>query len=155
MTQDHILTLTLNAAPDAVYSQIATADGLRRWWSAGAQGSDAVDGIIRITFREDHWTEMRIDKLDADREVRWSCVAQHEPGFERSDEWVGTTVRFRLEPTPNGDTTLHFAHHGLVTLDCFETCRRGWDFYVGQSLRALVETGEGKPDTPSRARTNS
>jgi uncharacterized protein YndB with AHSA1/START domain len=128
MNTDHALTLTLDASPEAVFPEIASLDGLRRWWSAGADGSDQVNGIVRITFRENHWTEMRIEKLDPGRKVRWESVAQHEPGFERPDEWVGTSVSFRLDPAPANTTTLHFAHHGLPALDCFQTCRRGWDF---------------------------
>jgi uncharacterized protein YndB with AHSA1/START domain len=151
MTTDHTLTLTLDATPDDVYAAIASPDGLRRWWTAGAAGSAEVDGTFRLTFRPDHWTEMRIDSLQPGREVRWSCVGQHEPGFTPTDEWVGTTVTFQLDPTPNG-TQLHFAHHGLARLECHELCQRGWDFYVGHSLKALVETGRGAPDTRSENR---
>lgn len=154
MTSDHTLELTLSAAPDLVFSALATPAGLRRWWTKGAEGSSEVGGRLRLSFGEDHWTEMRIDELDPAREVRWSCVAQHESGFARPDEWVGSSMTFRLEPAPDGGTTLHFAHHGLPALKCYELCRRGWDFYVGQSLRALVEDGKGSPDLRSDARAS-
>lgn len=152
MTNDHTLTLSLRAAPETIYEAVASPAGLRRWWAAGAHGSDQVGGIIHIAFREDHWLDMRIEQLEPGREVRWNCVAQHEPGFEKLDEWVGTSVSFRLEPAGNDTTTLHFAHHGLADLACFDGCRRGWGFYVGQSLRSLVETGTGRPDTRSEDR---
>jgi uncharacterized protein YndB with AHSA1/START domain len=153
MTDSHIITLTLDAPSDTVYDAIATPGGLRRWWTAGADGAEEVGGVIRITFREDHWTEMRIAALDPGREVRWDCVAQHEPGFERPDEWVGTSVSFRLDPVTPETTRLRFAHVGLPALDCFALCRRGWDFYVGESLRELIESGTGRPDTRAEERT--
>ena len=152
MTSDHTLSLTLAAASDVVYAAIASPEGLRRWWTAGAEGSDQLHGVFRLTFSPGHWTAMRIDMLEPGREVRWSCVGQHEPGFTPTDEWVSTTVSFCLEPTPRGDTVLHFAHHGLAELECNGLCRRGWNFYIGHSLKALVETGHGTPDTRSADR---
>jgi uncharacterized protein YndB with AHSA1/START domain len=151
METDHTLTVALAAAPADVYDAIASPAGLRGWWTAGADGSDEVNGVFRLTFRPDHWTEMRIDRLDPGRTVGWTCVAQHEPGFTPTDEWVGTTISFTLEPTPTG-TVLRFAHHGLRRLECHQLCQRGWDFYVGHSLKALLETGTGTPDTRSEHR---
>ena len=31
--------------------------------------------------------------------------------------------------------------------ECYGVCVQGWDFYLGQSLRELVETGSGRPNT--------
>jgi len=30
--------------------------------------------------------------------------------------------------------------------ECFKECSNAWGFYVNDSLRALITTGEGKPD---------
>ena len=51
-------------------------------------------------------------------------------------------------PAGDGGTTLTFTHVGLVEdHECYGVCVQGWDFYVGQSLRELVETGTGRPGT--------
>lgn len=36
----------------------------------------------------------------------------------------------------------------MPAYECFGICRNAWSFYVGDSLRSLLETGEGKPSDP-------
>jgi hypothetical protein len=115
---------------------------VRAWWTAGTFG-DAVGEVGRLTFGHG-WTELRIDKLIPDEEVEWTCVGQDIAHFTPTDEWVGTTIRFRLAPLGDGERTLlEFVHEGLVGLGCEEMCVKGWDHYIRTSFRALVETGQG------------
>lgn len=79
-------------------------------------------------------------------EVEWTCVAQDIAYFTPTDEWVGTTIRFRLTPIEGGERTgLEFVHEGLVGLGCEEMCVKGRDHYIRTRLRALVESGQGAP----------
>jgi uncharacterized protein YndB with AHSA1/START domain len=138
------IEIDLAAPPQRVYGAIATADGVRSWWADGSIAEE-VGGTSRLTFGHG-WTELRIDRLEPGREVEWSCVGQDISHFEPTDEWVGTTIRFRLEPLDGGARTrLHFAHEGLAGLGCEEMCVKGWDHYIRVSLRSLVESGEGAP----------
>jgi uncharacterized protein YndB with AHSA1/START domain len=152
---DHVITIDLGATPAVVYAAISTPAGIRHWWTSGAEGDSEEGGTIRVTFREDHWTELLLEALDPGREVRWRCTAQQEDGFGQPDEWVGTTMSFLLEPAGGDRTRLRFVHHGLRALDCVDMCTGGWNFYVGQSLRRLVETGQGLPDTPRGERADA
>ncbi|MGW0232072.1 hypothetical protein ACWDWO_27500 [Actinopolymorpha singaporensis] len=53
----------------------------------------------------------------------------------------------------DGRTEVRFTHHGLVpTEECFDVCSTGWNFYVNTSLRQLIATGEGQPNSGGRAR---
>jgi uncharacterized protein YndB with AHSA1/START domain len=138
------IEIGLAAPPRRVYEAIATADGVRSWWTDGAI-AEQVGGTSRLTFGHG-WTELRVDRLEPDREVEWSCVGQHISHFKPTDEWVGTTIKFHLEPLGGGEhTRLDFVHEGLVGLGCEEMCVKGWDHYVRVSLRTLVETGMGAP----------
>jgi uncharacterized protein YndB with AHSA1/START domain len=110
------IEVDLAAPPRRVYEAIATADGVRSWWTDGTI-AERVGGTSRLTFGHG-WTELRVDRLDPDREVEWTCIAQHISHFEPTDEWVGTKIKFHLDP---------------------------WDHYVRVSLRALVGTGAGEP----------
>ena len=60
-------------------------------------------------------------------------------------EWLGTKMRFEIEPTVNG-SDITFTHIGLQPdLDCFEICQAGWDFFFLDSLKLYLNEGEGKP----------
>jgi len=137
------IEIDLAAAPAQVYEAIATADGVRSWWTDG-EIAEEVGGVSRMTFGAG-WTELRVEKLVPDREVEWSCVGQYIEHFDPTDEWVGTRVHFHLTPLEGGRTHLDFVHEGLAGLGCEEMCTKGWDHYIRTSLRGLVESGEGAP----------
>ncbi len=65
-------------------------------------------------------------------------------------EWKDTEIRFDVTAVDNG-TELRFTHVGLnPDFECFEACRHGWTFYIGESLRSLIATGTGSPDEDPR-----
>jgi uncharacterized protein YndB with AHSA1/START domain len=147
------IEIDLAAPPHRVYEATATADGVRSWWTGGSVAEE-VGGRSRLEFGAGGWTELRIDRLVPDREVVWTCVAQDIANFDPRDEWVGTTIKFRLEPLDAGERTrLRFVHEGLTGLGCEKMCVKGWAHYVGVSLRALVETGAGSPGSGAGSRT--
>jgi len=54
--------------------------------------------------------------------------------------------RRRRRPADGDATELHFRHHGLTPeLGCIEASTRGWDHFLGTSLREYVEVGRGSP----------
>ena len=139
------IEIELAAPPLRVYEAIAKADGVRAWWTDG-RIAEEVGETSRLEFGTSGWTELRIERLVPEREVVWTCVAQDIDNFDPTDEWVGTTLSFRLTPLDGGRRTrLDFAHEGLAGLGCEEMCSRGWSHYIGVSLRELVESGSGAP----------
>jgi uncharacterized protein YndB with AHSA1/START domain len=141
---DERIEIDLVAPPPRVYEAIATAEGVRSWWADGEIAAE-VGGTSRLEFGAG-WTELRVEKLVPDREVEWTCVAQHIAHFDPTDEWVGTKIRFHITPIDGGwGTHLDFVHEGLAGLGCEEMCTKGWDHYIRTSLRGLVETGRGAP----------
>jgi uncharacterized protein YndB with AHSA1/START domain len=136
------IEIDLAAPPLQVYEALATADGVRSWWTDGTFAEE-VGGVGRLEFGRG-WTELRVEKLVPEREVEWSCVGQHIEHFDPTDEWVGTTIRFHLTAIDGGRAThVDFAHVGLAGLGCEEMCSKGWDHYIRTSLRGLVEEGQG------------
>jgi uncharacterized protein YndB with AHSA1/START domain len=77
MTGERI-EIELGAPPARVYEAIATADGVRSWWTDGTFAEE-VGGIGRLSFGHG-WTELRIERLVPEREVEWSCVGQDTTG---------------------------------------------------------------------------
>jgi hypothetical protein len=53
-----------------------------------------------------------------------------------------------FEISEQGDkTTLVITHEGLVPeFECYDSCSKGWNYYLQHSLLPLIVTGKGKPD---------
>jgi hypothetical protein len=61
-------------------------------------------------------------------------------------EWNGTSVVWDLS-SHGGKTTLTMTHRGLVPgIECYETCEKGWNFYLEKSLFKFLADGEGLPE---------
>lgn len=84
--------------------------------------------------------------------VEWTCVdALHvHDGQPKAIEveWLGTKVKWSINENATG-TTIELEHEGLTpALLCYEICRAGWDLFFLDSLKAYLESGEGKPHKP-------
>lgn len=151
---DFSLHLNLRARPADVYAALATREGIAAWWTQDLSGTVAIGDDI-ITRFGNTWNVIRIKRLEPDSEVRWKVVDQYhhtEDGLAKTDEWIGTEIVFRMEKAAEGHTELRFEHRGLQPeLECYEICDAGWNLFVGTSLKALVETGQGQPFAVERA----
>jgi uncharacterized protein YndB with AHSA1/START domain len=141
------------ASPAAMlYEQFATEQGVRNWWLTSCEMDSRVGGRVALRFtKSDFYAIFRIARLEPDRAVEWECLESMQPeklGFENRADWVGTRLRFEVEPLDGGQSQLAFTHVGLAPLECFGVCSNAWSFFLGQSLRAFLETGAGKPATP-------
>jgi len=134
LDQDYESWLTLSAPADVVFDALTTIDGLGAWWTP-VTGDGLTGGELTFSFGPTSCAVMRVDAADRSVGVQWTnlaCVVE---------DWVGTTVHFDIEATPDGGTELHFRHAGLTPrLECFTDCKNGWDHYL-PSLRDYVETG--------------
>ncbi|UJR82368.1 Hypothetical protein I5071_44330 [Sandaracinus amylolyticus] len=148
--QDFAITFVVDETPEEVFAAITNVRG---WWSRGIEGDTAKVGD-EFTYRHKrlHRSTQRMSEAVPARRVVWRVVAAELSHAENRTEWTGTELQFDLV-RKHGRTELRFTHVGLSRgLDCFEACARGWDFYVGDSLRRLITTGVGKPDPEAFAR---
>ena len=139
-------TLTVAANPAAVYAALSTIDGLRSWWTEDCEGSAAAGGTIHFRFG-DTSKDMRVERLEAGREVRWLCTRAHIAAdfLTRKDEWVGTEVVFHISTAGHGRSRVEFEHIGFVpSFECYQICDSGWQQFLG-SLQQYLETGAGAP----------
>lgn len=136
---DIVHELTIEAPPEAVFTAITTADGLASWWTTDATADPELGGTATFGF-DDGATRltMRIDAIDAPELVHWNCTGGPE-------EWVGTSVAFRIEPSPGGGTVVRFWHGGWEYADgALPRCSFDWAMHL-DSLRAYLQTGTGRP----------
>jgi uncharacterized protein YndB with AHSA1/START domain len=146
--RDFTLTLLVDRTPEEVFAAVTNVRG---WWSKGLTGPSAQVGD-EFTYRHEdlHRSTHRVTEAIPGEKVVWRTVDADIRHANDPAEWVGTEVCFEI--ARKGDATeLRFTHVGLVPdLDCYEACSRGWSFYVGDSLRRLITTGKGKPDSKAK-----
>ncbi len=119
------------AAPiERVYKALTTLDGNRAWWDSNATGDAKGD----LTF---FGHVFRVVETRPNELVRWTCV-------RGSPEWVDTTVEFQLVYRDD-QTFVMFTHaNWKEPVEFMHHCSTKWAIQL-LSLKALVETGKGRP----------
>lgn len=128
--------LVIKVSPEQVYNAITTQEGIEQWWCKQTTAKPEVEFVNVFIFGQ-YRNEMKIVELTEGRKVEWKCI-------NSIDEWMGTTVRFELEPY-NGNTRLRFAHADWkAATDMFASCNYDWAMFL-KSLKSYCETGTGNP----------
>ncbi|MFD2093817.1 SRPBCC family protein [Blastococcus deserti] len=139
-------SFSVDRTPAEVFAAI---NDVRGWWMTKVDGDNrAVGDEFSYRVPGVHFCAMRVTELVPGEKVVWQVVDNHMTFIDDQREWKGTEIRFELSEK-DGATELRFTHDGLVpSYECFDVCRNAWSFYVGDSLRSLAATGEGKPSDP-------
>jgi uncharacterized protein YndB with AHSA1/START domain len=145
MTENLTYTFTVDRSPAEAFAAICD---VRAWWSGEIEGrTDTLGSQWSYRVPDIHFSAFRITELVPDRSVAWLVTESWLSFTEDQEEWTGTTVRFAVEPTSEG-AQVRFTHEGLVPqVECYGVCRVAWGEYVLGSLRQLMESGTGRPDS--------
>ena len=141
---DKYLTVefAVDATPEAAFAAINNPRG---WWSADITGDTAAVGDeFTYVYGDIHRSTQRVTELVPGKRVVWHVVEGYLNFTEDPAEWTGTDVVFDI--AQRGDTTqVRLTHVGLdPDIECFDACSKGWDYFAGESLPALITTGAGK-----------
>lgn len=142
---DFTTTATIDRSPAEVFAAILDT---RSWWNESIEGSTSSAGdLFGFDVQGLHRTRIRVTDVVPDERVEWH-VEDNAFGFvEDQTEWIGNRIVFELDA--DGDATrLTFTQHGLVPeYECYDVCSNAWGFFISDSLRNLVESGRGKPES--------
>ena len=130
--------IPITAAPEKVYAALVTQAGLRGWWTADTHTDGKVGGKAEFGFDNRAMVfRMRIEKLDPDKSVVWSCSGDHP-------EWKDTILTWHLTGEGNG-TILRFTHSNWKSFSDFcAMCNTTW----GELMYRLKDYVEGKNPGP-------
>lgn len=137
-------TVTVRATPEAAFAAITNVRG---WWSENIRGrTDTAGTAFDYAYKDAHRARIEVTELAPGRRVVWRVLENHFSFTDDQSEWTGDDIVFDI--TPRGEETeIRFNHVGLVPeYECYEACTQGWGYYVGTSLKALIETGRGNPN---------
>jgi hypothetical protein len=145
MTERHFTTtIRVDQSPAAVFAAICNA---RAWWSQEIVGrAGSVGDTFKHRFRDLHRCEIAVKELVPEQKVVWSVLENYFSFTEDTAEWKGTDIVFEIVRCCH-ETVLTFTHVGLVPeCQCYLACTDGWTFYIHESLRELITTGQGRPN---------
>lgn len=142
---DFTTSILVNASPRQAFDAINRP---RDWWGREIDGkTDRLRESWTYRYQDMHRSTQQIIELVADRRVVWRVTDSEMTFLDDKSEWNGTQMAFDI--TPKGEQTeIRFTHVGLVPqVECFEICTNAWTGLIQDSLKSLIETGEGLPYT--------
>ncbi|MES2703391.1 MAG: SRPBCC domain-containing protein [Bacteroidota bacterium] len=143
--KDFTTSFITGNTPQEVFDAV---NNVRGWWSENVEGvTDQRDEEFLYYYKDVHICKMRIAELVPGKRVAW-LVLDNEFNFTKDkSEWKGNKIVFDIAEQ-DGKTVLTFTHHGLVPeYECYNVCHDAWTSYIQGSLKSLVETGKGRPNT--------
>ncbi len=149
MAKSYTTSFTVAQKPSQVFAAITHP---QRWWGEGITGETAkLGGSFVYRHNPFHVSTQTLTEYVPQKKVVWAISQSHLSFVDKKTEWDGTEVIFDIAEL--GDKTkLTVTHAGLVPqFQCYDNCSGGWNFYLNDSLKKLIETGKGEPDPKSKA----
>ena len=142
MTTDFTATIMVDQTPAEAFDAIANVRG---WWTESFKGSaKSLNDVFSVQFG-DTFVDFKIVECTPERRVVWRVTDCNLHWLADKQEWKGTQVVWDIVPVGNA-TEIVMTHIGLIPeIECFENCKQGWNFFVGESLLKLLTEKKGMP----------
>jgi hypothetical protein len=146
--QNFTTTFSVDQTPREVFDAI---NNVRGWWSEEIEGNtEKLNDEFTYRYKDVHHCKIKLTHVIPGKKVIWHVLENYFDFTEDKTEWTGTEICFEIAEE-NGKTEIRFTHLGLVPeYECFEICSNSWGFYVNGSLRSLITTGKGLPNSSAR-----
>jgi len=146
MNTSYTREIIVSNTPRAAYQALTT--GFDKWWTTDCNPICETGDKIKFRFGPTFWV-MRANILDPDKFVELECIEAHHvhDGLPSSilKEWEGTKLKWEIQKQEE-KTKIVLIHEGLMpSLECYEVCEQGWDYFFFKSLKQYLNTGEGSP----------
>jgi len=139
---DIIHRIGIKAPIAKVLQAVSTVEGVAGWWTEDTTGSSGAGGSMTARFTDSVGKQIgkmdfKITMMEPDKAVHWRIT-------DGPPEWIGTDVTFDVSQQ-DGQTVLVFGHRNWrEAVEFTAHCSMKWATFL-LSLRALAETGKGKP----------
>jgi hypothetical protein len=152
-TADFTTTLVVEQTPEEAFNAI---NNVRGWWSEEIEGStDKLNDEFNYHYEDVHRCKMKLIEVVPGKKVDWLVLENYFKFTKDKSEWAGTKISFEISGKDN-KTQIRFTHIGLVPqYECYEICRDAWSNYIHNSLRSLITTGKGQPNSTGKPRTEN
>jgi hypothetical protein len=132
-------------------SPMAAFDAINRprdWWGKEIEGrTDRLGEEWTYRYKDMHFSKQSTTEFAPGRRVVWHVADAQMNFLKDKSEWKNTDLVFDI--ARKGDKTeIRFTHAGLVPeVECFDICKNAWTGLIADSLKGLIESGQGLPDT--------
>ncbi|HLP11229.1 MAG TPA: SRPBCC domain-containing protein [Flavobacteriales bacterium] len=142
---DFTTEIEVSKTPQEVFNAI---NNVRGWWSEQVEGSTTqLNNVFTYQYKDVHLCKIQLTEVIPYKKVGWHVVNNHFNFIQNNNEWVNTHIVFEITEK-DGKTHVRFTHQGLVpAYECYRVCVDAWTSYIQGSLKSLVETGKGKPNS--------
>jgi hypothetical protein len=146
-TPDYQISVDTGLSPREAFARISAVSD---WWTKGFTGQSQQAGDTFTVRWGDTFVDFELAEVEPDKKIVWRVVDSHVPWVKNKGEWTGTKVIWEASQD-RGTTRIGMTHVGLVPqVECYEQCEAGWNFFVGESLRQLLNENSGMPDRERR-----
>lgn len=137
--------ILVDQSPADVFKAI---NHVRGWWSENIQGStEHLNDEFIYNYKDVHVCKLKIIESVPGKKVVWLVLENQFNFTQDKSEWKGNTIVFEI-PEKDGKTQLEFTQVGLVpAYECYAICQDAWSSYIQGSLKNLITSGKGKPNT--------
>jgi len=134
----------VNKQPQHIVDCICNVAG---WWARYVEGnSTTIDDIFTVRFGKTSGT-FKVTELQPLKKMRWLVTNSYLPLFKNISQWNGTELLWEIS-NDNIISRLTMTHIGLTPeIECYADCKKGWHFYINESLFKLITKGGGMPGT--------
>jgi hypothetical protein len=146
--QDFTTTFSVGQTPAEAFRAI---NNVRGWWSEEIEGrTDILGDEFTYRYKDVHYSKLKLIEVVPDQKVVWLVLDNYLDFTEDKSEWKSTKISF--EVSQKGDKTeVRFTHFGLVPeYECYGVCSNAWGYYINGSLRSLITTGKGRPNSKEK-----
>jgi uncharacterized protein YndB with AHSA1/START domain len=142
--QNYTTSFTIDQSPEDVFAAVNNVPG---WWSGEIDGrTDKLGAEFTYRYQDLHRSTQKIREFVPGKKVVWHVVDAKIAFVKDKDELNGSDIVFEIA-REDGKTELRFTHVGLVpTIECYGKCAGAWGYYINESLRSLITTGQGDPN---------
>lgn len=120
----------------------------KAWWSEDIEGNtDTLGETFFYHFKTVHLCKLKLIEVIENQKLVYQVIDNEFNFTQDKTEWVNTKLIFDLSEEGN-KTKIVFTHEGLVPeYECYHVCHDAWTSYIQGSLKNLIETGQGKPNS--------
>ena len=145
---DYRSSITARLSPGEAIDRIGRVGD---WWTHKGFSGKALEAGDTFTVRFGETSvDLLVSELVPGSRVVWEVKDSHLPWLKDQKEWNHTRIIWEVA-REDGGTRITMTHSGLTPqVECYESCKAGWDFYFGKSLLKLLVYNEGLPDGKGR-----
>jgi hypothetical protein len=150
--QDYMSTILVKATTNKAFKNI---NDVAAWWTENIEGSSEKLNDVFIVHFGEAFVTMKIVESVPGKKVVWNVTDCYLHWLNDKEEWKNTRIVFDI--SAEGDLTrIEFTHIGLTPqAECYDSCVKGWDQYIKDSLARLINEGQGLPQKKQIATTEA